>query len=96
MSECVAPCGFPDTGLSQFVDRLAAAVHPCGDSAALEEKTQKKSEDNSEDNDESWRKALECLLEFKLPPTEIAKKISQYFGVDRKRVYKTALEISKK
>jgi 16S rRNA (cytidine1402-2'-O)-methyltransferase len=43
-----------------------------------------------------WVKALHCLLDARVAAPEAAKRVSQHFGVERKRVYAAALELSGK
>ena len=55
------------------------------------------SEARDEDGNEAgWIKAIRCLLEFKVPVSETAAKVSQEFGIPKNKVYQASLEIKGK
>lgn len=63
---------------------------------ALKFPPQTEDEAAPEAEDAGWVKALACLMDAQIPASDAARRVSQYFGVARKRVYDEALKISGK
>jgi 16S rRNA (cytidine1402-2'-O)-methyltransferase len=47
-------------------------------------------------NSSDWVKALQCILDCRIPASEAAKRVSQHFGAPKNQVYEKALELSGK